>query len=784
MGWRGGELNLDIIKEGNRIQSLHQKVLHYQKIDPEVSLSQARKTAEAICKRIYQDEGLHRNGKPPDKMMLNDLVQILSRNRSVPRHILMPLGTIQTYGNYGAHDQSDHSGTMDEAFIQPCIQALNVVVHWFFQEYRRFEEQDEKCGDFVKKPPINLISNRLGIPPYIFSRPSLINAIMQRIEWKKEPYLLLQGLPGSGKTTLLFEVSRKLWGSFDHILLIQFSGAARTEPLFFIEKLNGFLKHIDEKNVLPNPKSTGGNQAIEHLAITFQKMNTLLLFDSIDESISEQILLFLKGIEGGERIRILLTARSRCRIDPGRIIMLPPLSKTESLHFVRQFVSYSELEVDVDKIIDSIPDRIRTHPHSLSTFLLSLADIPIELLLHDGPSSESTAGIELMMKILSALEEERLKSIAFITILNDLDVVGSIKILNLKPPDALLSAIPHLISRSLIHRLGNAYHVPSIVTHALQNGWSHMLENAAKGVAGEMMETLLSRLDAAPDDLFDAQIPIITEIIHRFYHLDYLHLVLKVTFEGFLEFVNIRGYWKEYFLLLKLAFEAGKSTGDVETAVRAGFRIIRKSIQTSDMDLGKSFLNRVERVVENSRDQMARAELCSHRALLKEMEGDYSTALTHLAESRSIRQSIGDRQGIGIVEKLIGNIALRKKDYLQARESYGAALAQLESIVSSSSEKEIIEIETSLSLCDLREKHIRHAENRLREMEKRCQQIGYHAGLPRIYYNLSLAFQSKGNIEQAIKYAEMSRESAKRTNHDILVGATILIWKLNSLKPN
>jgi len=74
-------------REVKRLRELYLKTLGYQKSDPEVALSQARKSAEAICKFIYSAEGLDRGGKPVAKLMLDDLIRALDAPGIVPKAI-------------------------------------------------------------------------------------------------------------------------------------------------------------------------------------------------------------------------------------------------------------------------------------------------------------------------------------------------------------------------------------------------------------------------------------------------------------------------------------------------------------------------------------------------------------------------------------------------------------------------------------------------------------------------------------------------------------------------
>jgi TolB-like protein len=123
------------------VEKLEAKVSHLSKMliksfgyadqDPDTFLQNARKTTEAICKFIYTKEIGELNNK---KMMLNDLSRALNTKKVIPGKISILIGTIQTYGNYGAHAQEDFSETTRE-WIAPCQTALANLTNWFFLEY-------------------------------------------------------------------------------------------------------------------------------------------------------------------------------------------------------------------------------------------------------------------------------------------------------------------------------------------------------------------------------------------------------------------------------------------------------------------------------------------------------------------------------------------------------------------------------------------------------------------------------------------------------------------------
>ncbi len=106
------------------------KSFNYAEEDPDTFLQNARKTTEAICSFIYTQE----IGQPKEKMLLNDLAKGLRNQKAVPDRILILIGTIQTYGNYGAHAQEGYDESTRE-WIAPCQTALANLTNWFFSEY-------------------------------------------------------------------------------------------------------------------------------------------------------------------------------------------------------------------------------------------------------------------------------------------------------------------------------------------------------------------------------------------------------------------------------------------------------------------------------------------------------------------------------------------------------------------------------------------------------------------------------------------------------------------------
>jgi hypothetical protein len=109
---------------------MHGKAKEYAVADPEVSLMFARKTAEAFCKFMLSET----NTSEVDNLMLERLIERLTREKSVPKRIVIHLRTIQLHGNFGSHDQSDDD-TVDGEYVVSCIQSLNYSCDWLFNTY-------------------------------------------------------------------------------------------------------------------------------------------------------------------------------------------------------------------------------------------------------------------------------------------------------------------------------------------------------------------------------------------------------------------------------------------------------------------------------------------------------------------------------------------------------------------------------------------------------------------------------------------------------------------------
>ena len=116
------------------IQYYEKALAYYSVHDPEAALWMARKTVEAICRKIFEQ---HISSNTNNTTKLDKYIELLSKENILPQYIIIPLRTIQYYGNYGTHAQGDDSIALTNEYAEPCIQALKTIIKWYRTDYLR-----------------------------------------------------------------------------------------------------------------------------------------------------------------------------------------------------------------------------------------------------------------------------------------------------------------------------------------------------------------------------------------------------------------------------------------------------------------------------------------------------------------------------------------------------------------------------------------------------------------------------------------------------------------------
>jgi len=131
-------------RELRRIQQQYEEALSFSNSHPKIALSQARIALEAICKQIYESEGLAPHGHrwvqgnlPTTRMELDALIKAIEKTGIVPKIYLINMCTVQHLGNYGSHDQGYEAEYISAKNVKTCLEALSTVVDWYFQAYHK-----------------------------------------------------------------------------------------------------------------------------------------------------------------------------------------------------------------------------------------------------------------------------------------------------------------------------------------------------------------------------------------------------------------------------------------------------------------------------------------------------------------------------------------------------------------------------------------------------------------------------------------------------------------------
>ena len=140
--------------EIQRAVELYRRSVGYALNDPESSLNKARQFAESVGRHLYTAANLERQARPIEKLDLNELLTKLESGAVVPKHISTHFRVIQTYGNFGTHDQGSASQRITTEYIGPCIHALGQVARWYLGEHhRRHDLADRFVGSAAVARP-------------------------------------------------------------------------------------------------------------------------------------------------------------------------------------------------------------------------------------------------------------------------------------------------------------------------------------------------------------------------------------------------------------------------------------------------------------------------------------------------------------------------------------------------------------------------------------------------------------------------------------------------------
>ncbi len=613
---------------------------------------------------------------------------------------------------------------------------------------------------------------RLGGQPLLSKREPYAARAGEALLQGRLPIVVIQGLPGIGKSCLLRATARDLAKSFRLGLTLRLDGPAALDLAFVLDEVNRFLAALGRQLDPAGLRESEPTRALARLVSQVPDEPVLILVDGVDEVPTENLVQILKTLSSGPQTRILAAMRER-RLAPetAHWIPLPPLDPSEARQFITDIAEALEVETDPDQLFSQVPESVLSHPQGILALLTALRDVPSELLLADSVAVRNYAPVRLIEHVVASLPDLEKRALALTAALNGADLGKSLKALRLVPPSGLLSSIQSLLSKALLQRADSSYRVPGIVEEAIRSTDSRILAESGDHVAQALGEAVAGASDSTMDLATLASLA--ASISHRRTHRGDPDFVLSLASESFLELLNRHGFWKEYCVLLRLGFAAARDSG--APFANLGFRLVRKALQTGDTATAREVLADLEGRIEGTGDTPLQAELHSHRAMLLEQQRKPDSSLRELLESVRIRKSLGDKDGVAVMQKLLGNHYLRRRDYALAREAFNHTVEQFRDQPRS---KERIEAEISLGLCDMADGDLEAAERRLRAAREECGRAGYPAGLPRACLNLASVVEKQGRSGEALELARQAADFAGRTDPAIANAAHLLIARL------
>jgi Tfp pilus assembly protein PilF len=607
---------------------------------------------------------------------------------------------------------------------------------------------------------------RLGAPASTFRRPRLELEFRRQLLEGPLRAVVVHGLPGVGKTALVCQGLADLGDKLGDVLALRLDGPAGLEPGYALEEINDFLqaRHhgLDPQRLANDSAERVLGQLVEALAAS-SVSPPLLVLDGGEFTPGSWPAMLLQALLRSPLLKLVVSSRDRIlSAAQAHFVMVPPLDDTEGPAFIRHWAGILGLELDAGQVWAQLHRLPRSHPQALATLVAQLADVPLEMLLESETHGEAETPARLVERIVSALSPEAREALAFSTLLSNVDIASVLSVLELRTPKNLALLLATLLARSLVRRSELGYEVPELVAQALARADPQALGCLAERAEASWLAARAAQRHLARTDVFARFAP---TVAHRLCALGLAAPVRRMLEEGFLELLNQRGFWKEYAVLVKLAHDAARDQGDRAAQFRLACRLVRKQMQTGERDRARAGLAELEGLTDASASDLERAELHSHRALIHQMDGDEAAVERELEASYRLREAIDDRPGMAMIDKQLGHLLLRGRQFPASAQRLAAASLAFAAL---GDVKNHLEAETSLGLCELRVGALEEADARLRRTVAECRSGGYEAGLPRALFHLCLAAERLGHVAEALGHARESVRLAEACGNVLL----------------
>lgn len=625
----------------------------------------------------------------------------------------------------------------------------------------------------VSKEPAQMdFRSRLNVMAGSWRRVSVVEAACRAVAADRTP-VVLYGLPGVGKTTVLCDVADEI-RSGRTVLALTVGGTATAEPRYLVDEVNTWLATTFDRGLAAEDLyryEWPGALAVLLRQVADERL-LVLLDDLVAGPFADTV---LRAFAELPECLVLGTARGHLGAghDVGHVVV-PPMSRGESVEFIAHVVKSLGLPVDPEDIADRLPGDVLSHPLALRTFLAHTRFVPTPLLVDPGLPTDVLSARALVATVVAQLPVAHRGALAHAAVLDQVPLADLLKAGVVLPP-GFTAALQDLAGRCLVSHVADAIEVPRLVAEALD-----IVDPSARRAA---LLDVTAQLGEAAREADDLALTSLARVLPR----TVLMLVsagqwreLRETFPpGFLDRLNSGGFWKEYVLLARALISAADHLRDEAARVGLRVRVSRKLGQLGDTRTAWDLVREAETVTSTLVSPSLHGDLAGLRAFLAYLQGDDKSTLRELKGCVELRTRDGDAGGLLIAHKLEGNVHLRRGKYKKAEAAYRAALG---AGGDEADARHRLDAETSLAICEFQQENSEEAVLRLERVVREMRALSVHSDLPRALHALALVYERQGLSAQAL---EVARQAALAQANDPAVRAAVnrLVWRLENLRP-
>ncbi|WP_370023903.1 hypothetical protein [Planotetraspora sp. GP83] len=602
-------------------------------------------------------------------------------------------------------------------------------------------------GDSVPEPPdiridergrtlddaIVMLDRRSGL----WRRDALVSAGVALVRGQSRP-TVVYGLPGSGKTILLTQIAKECRSDFRYGICLAFDGYQVEDLGFVLHQLNRFLagfgRAVDDQDLQQAPRPA----TLRQMTAELQGIGILVLIDGLhlaDATTQAALLGALRGLDG---VKVL--AASAERLTPNldaSTLHVPELSPEEYREFAHRVAEVFDLRIDVDNVLDKLPDVVRAHPRTLEMTLGYLKDLPLEL-LPVGTASDS----RLVQHMLGSLEAPAVRALTRLSLFHGSDITATITYAGEASLRGLEDELGLLLRRALIDRVQPTIAVPTVVATNLRAVHAATVREETATVTAALTGIARTWLAAHRD--LSPLAEVLAAVVHNLARVEAWSDLLELCDLAVLEELSRRGRWDAYLAMAKLGVRAAVATGSVDMEVELRLRIARKLVQLGSFEDAEASLALAAARLGDG-DTAVHAHLTSHQGLLALMRGDLESALRSYEKSMRLAQAHGEQQLLVIVSKQLGHVYERAGRPGDAWRAYEWAAAH-----SGEDSKDHWESLVNLALMDAKNDRFDDAADRIDRAVRGMADSGYDAGIARANLAYAQIALARGNRELAL----------------------------------